>query len=109
MLYWVLKYALLGPWLKLLFRPRVEGLEHVPTKGAAIIASNHLSFSDSIFMPLMVRRSRQRFHALEAGGGPDRGRCRARWHIQEDAHERAEILQGLRRSSHDQPPHARIG
>src|SRR5918993_1837946 len=52
----MLKYALLGPWLKMLFRPRVEGLEHVPTEGAAIIASNHLSFSDSIFMPLMVPR-----------------------------------------------------
>ena len=56
MLYWMLKYAILGPWLKLLFRPRVEGLEHVPTEGAAIIASNHLSFSDSIFMPLAVPR-----------------------------------------------------
>ena len=56
MLYWMLKYAILGPWLKLLFRPRVEGLEHIPTEGAAIIASNHLSFSDSIFMPLAVPR-----------------------------------------------------
>ncbi|HYT10614.1 MAG TPA: lysophospholipid acyltransferase family protein [Mycobacteriales bacterium] len=56
MLYWVLKYALLGPWLRLLFRPWVEGVEHVPDKGPAIIASNHLSFSDSIFMPLMVPR-----------------------------------------------------
>ena len=56
MLYWMLKYALLGPWLRLLFRPRVEGLEHLPAEGAAIIASNHLSFSDSIFMPLAVPR-----------------------------------------------------
>jgi 1-acyl-sn-glycerol-3-phosphate acyltransferase len=55
-LYWLLKYALLGPWMRLLFRPWAEGLEHVPEKGAAIIASNHLSFSDSIFMPLMVPR-----------------------------------------------------
>ena len=56
MFYWLLKYVLLGPWLRLLFRPQVEGVEHLPTKGAAIIASNHLSFSDSIFMPLMVPR-----------------------------------------------------
>ncbi|CAA9251539.1 MAG: Acyl-CoA:1-acyl-sn-glycerol-3-phosphate acyltransferase [uncultured Corynebacteriales bacterium] len=56
MFYWLLKYALLGPWLRLIFRPYVEGEEHVPAKGAAIIASNHLSFSDSIFMPLLVRR-----------------------------------------------------
>jgi 1-acyl-sn-glycerol-3-phosphate acyltransferase len=55
-LYWLLKYVLLGPWLRLLFRPRVQGREHVPDEGAAIIASNHLSFSDSIFMPLVVKR-----------------------------------------------------
>ena len=56
MFYWLLKFVLLGPWLRLLFRPRVEGQEHLPADGAAIIASNHLSFSDSIFMPLMVPR-----------------------------------------------------
>jgi 1-acyl-sn-glycerol-3-phosphate acyltransferase len=56
LLYWVLKHILLGPWLKLVFRPRVEGAEHVPATGPAIIASNHLSFLDSIFMPLMVKR-----------------------------------------------------
>jgi 1-acyl-sn-glycerol-3-phosphate acyltransferase len=56
MLYWLLKYIILGPVLKLIFRPQVEGREHVPDEGPAIIASNHLSFSDSIFMPLMVKR-----------------------------------------------------
>ncbi len=56
MLYWLLKYVLLGPWLRLIFRPVVEGREHLPTTGPAILASNHLSFSDSIFMPLMVKR-----------------------------------------------------
>ncbi|CAB4334327.1 MAG: 1-acyl-sn-glycerol-3-phosphate acyltransferase [Actinobacteria bacterium] len=40
----------------LLFRPKVSGLRHVPTTGPVIIASNHLSFSDSIFMPLVVPR-----------------------------------------------------
>jgi len=55
-LYWLLKYVILGPWLRLIFRPRVEGRENVPDEGPAIIASNHLSFSDSIFMPLMVKR-----------------------------------------------------
>ena len=54
--YWLLKYIVLGPILKLIFRPQVEGRDLVPYQGAAIIASNHLSFSDSIFMPLMVRR-----------------------------------------------------
>jgi 1-acyl-sn-glycerol-3-phosphate acyltransferase len=55
-LYWFLKYVVVGPWLRVLFRPWVEGLEHVPDKGAAILASNHLSFSDSIFLPLVVPR-----------------------------------------------------
>ncbi|MEV4623783.1 lysophospholipid acyltransferase family protein [Asanoa sp. NPDC049573] len=56
MLYWLLKYVILGPWLRLVFRPVVEGRDNVPATGPAIIASNHLSFSDSIFMPLEVRR-----------------------------------------------------
>jgi 1-acyl-sn-glycerol-3-phosphate acyltransferase len=53
--YWVVK-AILSPILRLLFRPRVEGLENIPADGAAILASNHLSFSDSIFLPLVVPR-----------------------------------------------------
>jgi 1-acyl-sn-glycerol-3-phosphate acyltransferase len=40
--------------LRIIFRPKVVGLENVPTEGAAIIASNHLSFSDSFFAPLVV-------------------------------------------------------
>jgi 1-acyl-sn-glycerol-3-phosphate acyltransferase len=55
MAYWVLK-AVLTPILRFLFRVRVEGAEHIPTGGAAILASNHLSFSDSIFLPLVLRR-----------------------------------------------------
>jgi 1-acyl-sn-glycerol-3-phosphate acyltransferase len=38
------------------YRPWAEGLEHVPATGPAIVASNHLSFSDSLFMPLVVPR-----------------------------------------------------
>ena len=56
MFYWVLKTVVLGPILKLLFRPWVEGEENIPDEGAAIFASNHLSFSDSIFLPLVVPR-----------------------------------------------------
>lgn len=56
MLYWLLKYVILGPWVRLIFRPQAEGRDNVPEHGAAIIASNHLSFADSIFMPLMVKR-----------------------------------------------------
>jgi 1-acyl-sn-glycerol-3-phosphate acyltransferase len=54
--YYVLKYVLLGPLLRLLFRPRIEGLDHVPASGAAIVAGNHLSFSDHFLMPAVLRR-----------------------------------------------------
>ena len=56
MLYWVMKYVLLGPLLRLFFRPKIEGLENVPATGGAMLASNHLAVSDSFFLPLMVPR-----------------------------------------------------
>jgi 1-acyl-sn-glycerol-3-phosphate acyltransferase len=45
-----------GPFLRLLARPDVSGAEHIPASGPAILASNHLSVVDSIFLPLMVER-----------------------------------------------------
>jgi 1-acyl-sn-glycerol-3-phosphate acyltransferase len=54
--YWMLKIVLVGPILKVLMRPWSKGREHVPAKGPAIIASNHLSFSDSVIMPLAIPR-----------------------------------------------------
>jgi len=54
--YWLLKRIILGPILHAIFRPWVRGEEHVPEVGGAILASNHLSFSDSIFLPLVLRR-----------------------------------------------------
>ncbi len=56
MLYQLLKFALVGPLLRLVFRPWTRGLEHVPEHGPAILASNHLSFSDSFFMPVLAPR-----------------------------------------------------
>ncbi|MER5810690.1 lysophospholipid acyltransferase family protein [Streptomyces sp. NPDC002033] len=56
MFYLLLKHVLLGPLLRLLFRPRIEGLENIPPDGAAIIAGNHLSFSDHFLMPAILRR-----------------------------------------------------
>jgi len=55
-LYWFLKWIAIGPWLKLVFRPHVEGAENVPASGAAILASNHLSYADWLFMPLTLPR-----------------------------------------------------
>ncbi|MFF0587660.1 lysophospholipid acyltransferase family protein [Streptomyces sp. NPDC003781] len=56
MFYYVLKYVLLGPLLRVVFRPRIEGLDHVPGSGAAIVAGNHLSFSDHFLMPAVLKR-----------------------------------------------------
>ncbi|MFE9458722.1 lysophospholipid acyltransferase family protein [Streptomyces californicus] len=56
MFYYVLKYVVLGPVLRLLFRPRIEGLENIPEDGAAIVAGNHLSFSDHFLMPAILKR-----------------------------------------------------
>ena len=56
MTYFFLKNFVLGPILSILFRPWVRGAENIPKQGAAILASNHLSFVDSIFLPLKVRR-----------------------------------------------------
>jgi 1-acyl-sn-glycerol-3-phosphate acyltransferase len=53
--YWVVK-AILGPFLRLVFRPWAEGAENVPREGPAILASNHLSFSDHFFAPLPLPR-----------------------------------------------------
>ena len=56
MFYWFLKWIALGPWLRLVFRPRVEGAHNVPDTGPAILASNHLSYADWLFMPLTLPR-----------------------------------------------------
>jgi len=54
--YWMLKFIFIGPLLRMIFRPWAEGTEHVPEEGAAILASNHLSYSDWLFMPLAIPR-----------------------------------------------------
>jgi 1-acyl-sn-glycerol-3-phosphate acyltransferase len=54
--YWFLKWVALGPWLKVIFRPQVTGADNVPATGPAILASNHLSYADWLFMPLTLPR-----------------------------------------------------
>lgn len=56
MLYWLMKYVLLGPAMRVAFRPRVVGAEHLPRRGGALVASNHLAVLDSFVLPLMVPR-----------------------------------------------------
>jgi 1-acyl-sn-glycerol-3-phosphate acyltransferase len=55
-LYWWSKYVLLGPLMRLLARPTVEGLHHIPATGGAILAGNHLAVADSFLVPLLLPR-----------------------------------------------------
>jgi 1-acyl-sn-glycerol-3-phosphate acyltransferase len=55
MLYWFVK-ALLKPMLLLFFRPSVSGRHHIPPVGGALLASNHLSMCDSLFLPVLIGR-----------------------------------------------------
>ncbi|WP_458041930.1 lysophospholipid acyltransferase family protein [Microbacterium sp. HM-570] len=56
MFYWLMKYIVIGPLLKAIFRPWIVGRRNIPVEGGAILASNHLSFADSVFLPLMIDR-----------------------------------------------------
>ncbi|MCV7353952.1 lysophospholipid acyltransferase family protein [Mycolicibacterium fluoranthenivorans] len=56
MFFWFYKHILMGPLLRLLGRPKVQGLEYVPDSGAVILASNHLAVADSFYLPLVFRR-----------------------------------------------------
>ncbi|MDT5223890.1 MAG: 1-acyl-sn-glycerol-3-phosphate acyltransferase [Mycobacterium sp.] len=56
MWYYLFKYVFMGPLFTLLGRPKIEGLEHIPSSGPAILASNHLAVADSFYLPLVVRR-----------------------------------------------------
>jgi 1-acyl-sn-glycerol-3-phosphate acyltransferase len=56
MFYWFMKTIVAGPLLRTLFRPRLEGVENIPKHGPVILASNHLSFVDSVILPLVIKR-----------------------------------------------------
>ncbi|WP_404432469.1 1-acyl-sn-glycerol-3-phosphate acyltransferase [Microbacterium lacus] len=56
MFYWLMKYVVIGPIVKAIWRPWIIGRRNVPAEGAAILASNHLSVMDSVFLPLLIDR-----------------------------------------------------
>jgi 1-acyl-sn-glycerol-3-phosphate acyltransferase len=51
-----LSRVVIGPFLHAIGRPKVVGIENIPPTGPAILASNHLSFIDSMYLPLMIDR-----------------------------------------------------
>ncbi|AUY52110.1 1-acyl-sn-glycerol-3-phosphate acyltransferase [Streptomyces sp. CB01881] len=55
-MFYRLMKMIVAPLLRIFFRPWIEGEENIPAEGGAIIASNHLSFSDSFFFPALIKR-----------------------------------------------------
>ena len=51
-----LSRVIAGPFLHTIWRPKLTGAQHVPASGGAILAANHLSVVDSVFLPLMMDR-----------------------------------------------------
>jgi 1-acyl-sn-glycerol-3-phosphate acyltransferase len=56
MFWWLLKFVLLGPVLRLVYRPRAQGLDNVPSGGGAILVANHLSALETLLLPIVVPR-----------------------------------------------------
>src|SRR6266705_2389671 len=56
MFWWLMKYVILGPILRLMYRPKTKGLENLPKTGAAILAPNHQSFLDDFLLPLVIKK-----------------------------------------------------
>lgn len=55
--YWLYKNVLIGPFLRVWNRPTIEGIEHIPAEGSAIIASTHQAVMDSFFFPALSPRN----------------------------------------------------
>lgn len=56
LVYPLAKHVLLGPALRVAFRPKVSGSHHVPRSGPVILAANHLAVWDSMLLPVVVPR-----------------------------------------------------
>jgi 1-acyl-sn-glycerol-3-phosphate acyltransferase len=55
-LYWVLKWVVFLPVIRLLFRPWIEGRENLPSSGPAILVANHISAGDTYLLPALISR-----------------------------------------------------
>lgn len=49
-------HSVVPPLARAVWRPRIEGIHHVPRSGPVILASNHLSFIDSVVIPVTAPR-----------------------------------------------------
>ncbi len=50
------KYSLVRPFVKVAYKPTVEGEENIPATGGAILACNHTSATETYMMPALIRR-----------------------------------------------------
>lgn len=73
MFYWIFKWSLFVPVVRLVWRPKVTGLENIPESGPAIVVANHTSAVETFIVPAMISR-RLTFPAkaelFAEGGGP---------------------------------------
>lgn len=65
--WWRLGLAVLGPLVRALFRIRILGAGHVPSDGAAIVASNHVSALDGPILAVVIAQKRRRMTRFVAG------------------------------------------
>jgi 1-acyl-sn-glycerol-3-phosphate acyltransferase len=56
LLYWVLKLLFVEPLARLVTRPWLEGQQHIPATGPALLVSNHLHASETVLLPALLRR-----------------------------------------------------
>ncbi len=56
MFYWLAKYVLVGPFLRLFFPTKITGTKYIPESGGAILVANHVAVADSFFLPLHIKR-----------------------------------------------------
>lgn len=55
-LYTFLKTAVVKPFVRTVYKARIEGAEHIPASGGVILASNHVSATETYVMPALVTR-----------------------------------------------------
>ncbi|WP_179129736.1 lysophospholipid acyltransferase family protein [Corynebacterium pacaense] len=54
--YYVSRFIVIGPALRVFGRPRFQGLDLVPRTGPVILAANHLAVVDSFYLIMAARR-----------------------------------------------------
>lgn len=73
MFYWIFKWSLFSPVVRLVWRPQVTGLENIPESGPAVVVCNHTSAVETFIVPAVISR-RLTFPAkaelFAEGGGP---------------------------------------